>query len=124
MHFRKGSGVYFSDLSESCLFSSNLWLNHCNLDKLTHAVSCFDSGQRVKPRIAYFVHGADGLGETYKAEPKGQKSLKSAADFLVEKVAEFPGEVTVVALGPLTNIALVSDCFFYTHLFSVARQFM
>lgn len=62
--------------------------------------------KRVKPRIAYFVHGSDGLGNTFQANPKGQKSSKSAADFLLEKVAEFPGEVTVVALGPLTNIAL------------------
>lgn len=56
----------------------------------------------------------DGLGNTFQANPKGQKSSKSAADFLLEKVAEFPGEVTVVALGPLTNIALVSFCLFFS----------
>jgi uridine nucleosidase len=65
-----------------------------------------ESLQCVKPRIAYFVHGSDGLGETHKAKPKGQKAPISAPDFLVKKAAEFPGEVTVVALGPLTNIAL------------------
>ncbi|KAG0589938.1 hypothetical protein KC19_1G058200 [Ceratodon purpureus] len=65
--------------------------------------------KRVKPRIAYFVHGSDGLGETNQAKPKGQKLPKSAPDFLIEKVAEFPGEVTVVALGPLTNIALAIE---------------
>jgi uridine nucleosidase len=81
-------------------------------------------GQRVKPRIAYFVHGSDGLGDTYQAKPKGQKSPKSAPDFLIEKVAEFPGEVTVVALGPLTNIALVSHHFYHTRVFSVSGHFM
>ena len=61
------------------------------------------------PRIADFVHGEDGLGNTYQANPKGRKLDISAAEFLIEKAAEFPGEVTVVALGPLTNIALVSS---------------
>ncbi|CAK9232924.1 unnamed protein product [Sphagnum jensenii] len=57
------------------------------------------------PRIADFVHGADGLGNTFQAKPKGFKSKSNASDFLIQKVAEFPNEVTVVALGPLTNIA-------------------
>lgn len=63
--------------------------------------------QGVKPRIADFVHGADGLGNTYQAKPKGRKIEQIASEFLVAKAAEFPGEVTVVALGPLTNIAEV-----------------
>jgi len=58
------------------------------------------------PEIADFVHGEDGLGNTNQANPKGQKLDISAAEFLVQKVAEFPGEVTVVTLAPLTNIAL------------------
>ncbi|XP_024393266.1 probable uridine nucleosidase 1 isoform X4 [Physcomitrium patens] len=62
--------------------------------------------KRVKPRIAYFEHGSDGLGETYQAKPNFQKLSKDAADFLIENVTEFPGEVTVVGLGPLTNLAL------------------
>ena len=32
----------------------------------------------------------------------------SASEFLVEQVSEYPGEVSVLALGPLTNLALVS----------------
>ncbi len=31
-----------------------------------------------------------------------------AATFLVRKVREFPGEVTVLAMGPFTNLALAS----------------
>jgi hypothetical protein len=58
------------------------------------------------------------------AKPKGQKSPKSVPDFLTEKVAEFLGKVTVVALGPFTNIALVSDHFDYTRVFSVPGYFM
>lgn len=57
------------------------------------------------PRIADFAHGSDGLGNTFPPEPKMRKNDQSAANFLVEKIKEFPHEVTILALGPLTNIA-------------------
>jgi len=47
------------------------------------------------------------LGNLFLPDPKTNKIDKSASEFLVEKVSESPGEVTVLALGPLTNIALV-----------------
>ncbi|KAL5205475.1 hypothetical protein ABZP36_033684 [Zizania latifolia] len=59
-----------------------------------------------KPRVADFVHGSDGLGNTSLPDPTTNKVEQSAADFLVDKVSESPGEVSVLALGPLTNIAL------------------
>uniref|UniRef100_A0A0D6QWU9 uridine nucleosidase n=1 Tax=Araucaria cunninghamii TaxID=56994 RepID=A0A0D6QWU9_ARACU len=59
-----------------------------------------------KLRVANFVHGSDGLGNTNIDPPKGKAIAQSAAEFLVEKANQYPGEVTVVALGPLTNIAL------------------
>ncbi|KAL2903999.1 putative uridine nucleosidase 2 [Bienertia sinuspersici] len=59
-----------------------------------------------KLRIADFVHGADGLGNQNFPPPKGKPIEQSAADFLVEQANKYPGEVTLVALGPLTNVAL------------------
>ncbi|XP_027351544.1 uridine nucleosidase 1 isoform X2 [Abrus precatorius] len=59
-----------------------------------------------KPRVADFVHGEDGLGNTFLPPPKSKKIEKCASEFLVEKVSEYPGEVSVLALGPLTNLAL------------------
>ncbi|XP_010516843.1 PREDICTED: uridine nucleosidase 1 [Camelina sativa] len=58
------------------------------------------------PRVADFVHGKNGLGDVSLPPPSITKSEKSAAEFLDEKVSEFPGEVTILALGPLTNLAL------------------
>ncbi|XWS57141.1 hypothetical protein CRYUN_Cryun09bG0147100 [Craigia yunnanensis] len=59
-----------------------------------------------KLRIADFVHGADGLGNQNFPPPKGKPIDMSAPAFLVEQTNLYPGKVTVVALGPLTNIAL------------------
>ncbi|KAI3832686.1 hypothetical protein MKW98_002232 [Papaver atlanticum] len=58
------------------------------------------------PRICDFVHGSDGMGNLSLPSPKGKKDEKSAAEFLVDKISEFPGEVSILALGPLTNLAL------------------
>ncbi|KZV55056.1 putative uridine nucleosidase 1 [Dorcoceras hygrometricum] len=62
--------------------------------------------KRGKPRIADFVHGSDGLGNIAIPLPKSKKSEKTASEFLVEEVSKYPGEVSILALGPLTNLAL------------------
>ncbi|CAH8354397.1 unnamed protein product [Eruca vesicaria subsp. sativa] len=59
-----------------------------------------------KLRVADFVHGKDGLGNQNFPPPEGKPIEKSAPAFLVEQAKLHPGEITVVALGPLTNIAL------------------
>lgn len=61
-----------------------------------------------KPRVADFVHGSDGMGEIFLPPPKLRKSEKSASEFLVDMVSAHPGEISILALGPLTNLALVS----------------
>ncbi|KAK2978873.1 hypothetical protein RJ640_030922 [Escallonia rubra] len=58
------------------------------------------------PRVADFIHGSDGFGNIHLPPPKSKKIDKSAAEFLVDKVSEYPGEVSILALGPLTNLAL------------------
>jgi inosine-uridine nucleoside N-ribohydrolase len=57
--------------------------------------------------VTDFVHGADGLGNQNFPPPNGKAIEESAADFLVNQAKANPGKVTVVTLGPLTNIALV-----------------
>lgn len=55
------------------------------------------------------VHGADGLGNTHQPPPDGQPLDRSAAAFIVEMVMDNPGEITLVPLGPLTNLALALE---------------
>ena len=82
-----------------------------------------------KTAVAAFVHGEDGFGNTnqevVQVQPNLQSSLlqqratadlhkqlqgrtlgKSAAQFIVDTVNASPGEVSILALGPLTNLAL------------------
>lgn len=60
-----------------------------------------------------FVHGHDGFGDGGPA-PTGdggsaQVVAAGAAEFIVEAVRAAPGEITLVPLGPLTNIARAAE---------------
>lgn len=51
------------------------------------------------------THGKDGLGETFLPPPKQRPENEHAVDFILRKVNEEPNAITLLALGPLTNIA-------------------
>lgn len=57
-------------------------------------------------KLGTWVHGEDGMGNTNPPAPKGKLHDLSAAEFIVKAVRENPGEVTLVPVGPLTNIAM------------------
>ncbi len=52
------------------------------------------------------VHGARGLGHADLPTPKRSPSDRSATALIVETARARPGEVLLVATGPLTNIAV------------------
>jgi inosine-uridine nucleoside N-ribohydrolase len=51
------------------------------------------------------IHGDDGLGNTNQPEPKVKAQQKSAAQYIVDATKDNPGQVTILALGRLTNLA-------------------
>jgi len=53
-----------------------------------------------------FVHGDDGQGNVFLPPPSTEPVPEPAAEFIVDQVMAFPGEITLVPVGPLTNIAL------------------
>ncbi len=55
---------------------------------------------------AAFVHGDDGQGNTNRPLSARQPVSQHAAHFIVEQVMSQPGEITLVPIGPLTNLAL------------------
>ncbi len=67
------------------------------------------------PVDASHVHGADGLGDISKLTttgggpryqpPQGKASGQDAVDLILEAARNNPGEITLIAVGPLTNVA-------------------
>ncbi|MFC7329444.1 nucleoside hydrolase [Marinactinospora rubrisoli] len=58
------------------------------------------------PHLAKGVHGGNGLGDVSTPEPQGVPVAESAAELLVRSARSAPGELDVLALGPLTNLAV------------------
>ena len=54
---------------------------------------------------ATHVHGENGLGGVVFPEPAAKPIAESAAEFIRRIVRKYPGEVTLIPIGPLTNIA-------------------
>jgi inosine-uridine nucleoside N-ribohydrolase len=58
------------------------------------------------PLYAPHVHGSDALGEAGIPPPTSIPQARHAVHEMIERVLALPGEITLIALGPLTNIAL------------------
>ena len=54
---------------------------------------------------AQHVHGVDGMGDSFFPPPRQRPAREHAVDALVRLATESPGELTLLAQGPLTNIA-------------------
>ncbi len=63
------------------------------------------SGQHIKEKSTR-IHGEDGLGNSGLPLSKRIPFSSEAADFIIEKMEEYPGQITVIAVGPQTNMAL------------------
>ena len=59
-------------------------------------------------RTAAILHGDDGLGNTGLAAPRLARRPESAVAELIRRVLAAPGEITLLVLGPQTNIALAA----------------
>jgi purine nucleosidase len=57
------------------------------------------------PHSAPQVHGYDGLGDIGLPDPVGQVTGESAVDQIVRLSAERPGELDLIAVGSLSNLA-------------------
>ena len=55
---------------------------------------------------ADYVHGEGGLGGSLFPDTGIASGDRHAADFIVDAAREHPGEITLVCIAPLTNVAL------------------
>jgi purine nucleosidase len=63
---------------------------------------------RRPPYTAGVVHGDNGLGGVHLPAPSRAAEPRRAAELIVERVMAAPGEITLIAVGPLTNVALAT----------------
>lgn len=85
-------------------------LETCGLDDVPVAVGAWRPLAQPLATAAW-VHGEDGLGNTWQPAPRGHVSGEHGVDQLIRLAHERPGELDLVATGPLTNLgaALVMD---------------
>ncbi len=57
------------------------------------------------PIDAQYYHGSNGIGEITLPVPQQQLIQQPAVDLLVQQAKKHPGMLTLVAIGPLTNLA-------------------
>lgn len=58
--------------------------------------------------FAHFFHGQDGLGDVGYPAPRATPASGHAADAIIETIRAHPG-LTLVTLGPLTNVAMALE---------------
>jgi purine nucleosidase len=59
-----------------------------------------------KTYTATYWHGKNGLADIKLPEPKCKTDARFAPDLIIELVHKYPHEITLIPIGPLTNIAL------------------
>lgn len=53
-----------------------------------------------------FTHGKDGQAENFLPDPVTPLSPLHAVDMIIETVKKYPGEVTILCTGPMSNLAM------------------
>jgi purine nucleosidase len=56
--------------------------------------------------LAPETHGEQGIGYAKLPAPQTKPQVQHASDFLIEGIMSKPGEVSLVCIGPLTNVAM------------------
>ena len=65
--------------------------------------------KRARKKFPTHVHGEDGLGNKFDRAPIREAESEGAVDYLIRQVKQRPNEITIIAVGPLTNLALAVE---------------
>ncbi len=81
-------------------------LEMANASHIPVAQGCSLPLVRMPHQSGEAVHGSSGMGQATLPEP-GSKIVEShAIDYLIERFLAEPGQISLFAIGPLTNVAL------------------
>jgi purine nucleosidase len=56
---------------------------------------------------ATYIHGDDGMSNSHFPPPTQKPEKEYAIDAMIRLIEQYPGEITIVAIGAITNIALL-----------------
>jgi purine nucleosidase len=90
------------DTTRNALYTTELF----EIDTPVYAGASDAMGEQLGEGYPDFVHGKNGLGDIPMTTPVGQAQDKSAAQAIVDLVRANPGEIIIVAVGRMTNVAL------------------
>ncbi len=92
----------------SCQLAADNALRLCELNQVKIPVALGAAVPlEITPNVhADFVHGANGFGNIDIPLNNNTLVNLSAAELIVEQVSLHPAQITIIAVGPLTNLAL------------------
>ena len=100
-----GLTTVFGNVSVEQAANNALWLTEQSGVKIPVCKGCAKPLSRDPFPFPDFVHGVDGFGNLDLPDAKGELSSLDSADFIIEQLQQSPKEITLVAIGPLTNLA-------------------
>jgi purine nucleosidase len=106
-HFRLlGVTTVFGNASvERTTTNAQRILELCGATGVPVAMGC--PRPMLRPLIdAKFIHGASGLGRLVLPDPRTSPDLRDGVDFIIDTIRHATEPVTLVAVGPLTNLAV------------------
>lgn len=59
-----------------------------------------------EPFLSHHIHGADGMGDMHLSPPALKQEQLHAVDAIIHYAEMYAGELEIVTLGPLTNLAM------------------
>jgi inosine-uridine nucleoside N-ribohydrolase len=101
-----GLTTVFGNVSVELATINALRLIHIANQNIPVAVGAADPLRGKFEGGAPTVHGDDGQGNTWHKKSPLLPLQLSAAGFIAQQILKFPKQVTLIAIGPLTNLAL------------------
>lgn len=103
----KGITTVFGNASiEQCTNNALYLCERFNIDVPVYAGAKVTVTGKRQEEYPAFVHGDDGLGNINAAPLIRQQETRCASDFLVESAKRYAGELIIIAVGRMTNLAL------------------
>jgi purine nucleosidase len=102
----KGITTVFGNASiEQCTNNALYLCERFNMNVPVHAGAGMTIAGSASEDYPTFVHGEFGLGDLEAAPISRMQEPESAVDFLLETADEHAGELTIIAVGRMTNLA-------------------